>query len=181
LLTRIPELAAVDPERKNALHEEVRRTRIGSLLEFSRAVHAEMDALLSAGRKGVSTVGCRLFVTTFRCHYCALHIVAAGVDEVQFIEPYPKSLAIDLHDDSIVVEATDWKPPSQGGTHVRFRPFSGVSPRLYKRAFIKNRELKDKQTGVMKMLPHEWATSWHLPVSSYLERESNITKEDSDE
>lgn len=181
LLEKIPELAAAPPERKKALHEEVRRTRIGSLLEFSRAVHAEMDALLSAARKGVSTLGSRLFVTTLPCHYCARHIVSAGVDEVQFIEPYPKSLAIDLHDDSIVMESTGWKPPSQNGSYVRFRPFSGVSPRLYKRAFVKNRELKDKQTGIMAISPPDWVSSWHLPVSSYLARESNITKEDLDE
>jgi len=42
----------------------------------------------------------------FPCHYCEGQIVSGGVDEVQFIEPYPKSLAIDLHDDSIVVEAS---------------------------------------------------------------------------
>ncbi len=95
--------------------------------------------------------------------------------------PYPKSLAIDLHEDSIVVEASDWTEPSQGGTHVRFRPFSGVSPRLYKRAFLKNRELKHKLTGEMAISEPEWVSSWHLPVSSYLERESNITKEDSHE
>lgn len=177
LLGKIPELAAVSAARKKALQGEVRRTRIGGLLEFSRAVHAEMDALLSAARKGVSTVGCRLFVTTFPCHYCARHIVSAGVDEVQFIEPYPKSLAIDLHDDSIVVEASGWKPPSVGGTHVRFRPFSGVSPRLYRRVFLKNRELKDKYTGEMKIGQPEWTSFWHLGVSGYLERESNIAKE----
>ncbi len=108
-------------------------------------------------------------------------IVSAGIDEVQFIEPYPKSLAIDLHEDSIAVEASEWKPPSEKGTHVLFRPFSGVSPRLYKRAFMKNRELKNKQTGVMAISDPEWASSWHLPVSSYLKRESNITKEDFDE
>ena len=37
---------------------------------------------MSAGRKGASTLGTRLFVTTFPCHYCARHIVSAGVDEV---------------------------------------------------------------------------------------------------
>ena len=180
LLEKVPELKRTTPERKKVLVEEVRRTRIGGLLEFSRAVHAEMDALLSAGRKGISTVGCRLFVTTYPCHYCARHIVSAGVDEVQFIEPYPKSLAIDMHDDSIVVETSGWKPPSQGGTHVRFRPFSGVSPRLYKRAFMKNRDLKDGKTGEMTISKPDWGSAWNLPVSGYIERESNITKEDSD-
>lgn len=74
-----------DVAEKAKLLDKVRDGRVGDLLEFSRAVHAEMDALLSAGRKGASTVGTRLFVTTFPCHYCARHIVSAGVDEVQFI------------------------------------------------------------------------------------------------
>ena len=70
-----------------------------------------MDALLSAGRDGVSTVGARLFVTTFPCHYCARHIVSAGVYEVQYIEPYPKSRALNLHDDSIMTDKGAWTPP----------------------------------------------------------------------
>src|SRR5580658_8370770 len=71
LITQIPELNALGGERKKTLAVELRKTRIGGLLEFSRAVHAEMDALLSAARKGESLVGTRLFVTTFPCHYCA--------------------------------------------------------------------------------------------------------------
>jgi deoxycytidylate deaminase len=104
LIADIPELAAIDNEKKRDLMSRLRRTRIGSLLEFSRAVHAEMDALLSAARQGISPVGTRLFVTTFPCHYCARHLVTAGVDEVQYIEPYPKSQALELHDDAIQVQ-----------------------------------------------------------------------------
>ena len=55
-----------------------------------------------------------MFVTTFPCHYCARHIVSAGIDEVQYIEPYPKSQAIGLHRDSIEPEKVDyWIPPSK--------------------------------------------------------------------
>ncbi|WP_216668797.1 anti-phage dCTP deaminase [Paraburkholderia xenovorans] len=137
------------------LQEKLRKTEVGRILEFSRAVHAEMDALLSAGRQGTSTVGTRMFVTTFPCHYCARHIVAAGVDEVQFIEPYLKSKALTLHGDAIVSKSAGWKPPSerahQNGSdgeghmppYVLFRPFTGVAPRLYKRAFLKDRDLKN--------------------------------------
>src|SRR5690606_21004688 len=48
LLDEIDELKAATEERKQELKKELRKTRIGGLLEFSRAVHAEMDALLSA-------------------------------------------------------------------------------------------------------------------------------------
>jgi hypothetical protein len=76
-----------------------------------------MDALLSAGRSGVSTIGSRLFVTTYPCHYCARHIVSAGVYEVQYIEPYPKSRAIDMHGDAIESVPENWIPPQRRSRH----------------------------------------------------------------
>ncbi|WP_162233739.1 anti-phage dCTP deaminase [Sphingomonas sp. Leaf17] len=142
------------------VRNKIKSTRLGQIIEFSRAVHAEMDALLSAARQGVSTIGSRLFVTTYPCHNCARHIVAAGVDEVQFIEPYLKSRALPLHGDSITTVKKDWMAPSKISTYdnnkghdvsplVLFRPFTGVAPRLYRRAFYKDRELKNESTGVM--------------------------------
>ena len=65
--------------------------RITHLLEFIRAVHAEMAALTSAAIRGVSLRGGTLYSTTFPCRECARHIVAAGIERVVFIEPYPKS------------------------------------------------------------------------------------------
>jgi len=177
LLNEVPELEALGEGRKRSLAVDLRKTRIGQLLEFSRAVHAEMDALLSAARKGVSLVGTRLFVTTFPCHFCARHIVAAGVDEVQFIEPYPKSQALNLHKDAIAVEHSGWSPPSSGGDKVLFRPFSGIAPRWYKRAFFKDRDLKDKVTGIMKIQPPDWGMPWHLPKLSYVEIEAELSRE----
>src|SRR5690606_14646531 len=161
LIEVLPELKQVSD--KIDLAARIRKTRLGGLIEFSRAVHAEMDALLSAGREGVSTVGTRLFVTTYPCHYCARHIVSAGVYEVQFIEPYPKSLATKLHSDSIEVTPSEWTPPVPRGVSasrpravsasdkdavkvsdpkVLFRPFVGVAPRMYVRAFEKTWQLK---------------------------------------
>ncbi|MGO9265291.1 MAG: hypothetical protein ACLQBA_10480 [Candidatus Binataceae bacterium] len=130
--------------QKQVVVKSVARSQnLGDLIEFSRAVHAEMATLLSPGRKGVTTVGTRLFVTTFPCHYCARGIVAAGVDEVEFIEPYPKSRALDLHSDAISVSSKDQSPPTMRGGKMLFRPFAGVTPRLYRRACLKDRELKN--------------------------------------
>jgi hypothetical protein len=118
-----------------------------------------------------------LFVTTFPCHYCARHLVTAGVDEVQYIEPYPKSQALDLHDDAIQITTTGWQPPSQGGKKVLFRPFSGVAPRLFGRAFLKgDRDLKDKNTGLIKIGDAEWGTPWHLRRASYVELEAALAR-----
>lgn len=146
-----PAHAAIIDQKRNALLEKLHKTRLGGLIEFSRAVHAEMDALLSAARKRISPVGTRMFVTTFPCHSCARHIVAAGVDEVQYLEPYPKSKALELHKDSITTDKKDWVKPSQPGSQsdesrkVLFRPFTGVAPRLYTRAFLKDRNLKNER------------------------------------
>ncbi len=178
LVAEVPELNSLSEERKSTLLSELRKTRIGSLLEFSRAVHAEMDALLSAARQGISPVGTRLYVTTYPCHYCARHLVTAGVDEVQYVEPYPKSHALNLHDDAIQITKKDWVPPSQGGKKVLFRPFSGVAPRLFSRAFLKDRDLKDKQTGLINVGDPEWGAPWHLRSASYVELEAILAKVD---
>ena len=81
--------------------EVLKDTGILDITEYGRAVHAEMEALLSCGRSGVSTRQCTLYTTTFPCHNCAKHIVASGISRVVFVEPYPKSLANDLHSDAI--------------------------------------------------------------------------------
>lgn len=176
-----------DSVKKTELVATLRDGRIGDLLEFSRAVHAEMDALLSAGRKGSSTIGSRLFVTTFPCHYCARHIVSAGVDEVQFIEPYPKSQALTLHSDSIQFEkgTMTWVPPSDRANQsdvsiaprVLFRPFTGVAPRMYRRAFQKDRELKDRSSGTLFVQGPDWGTPYDLSKASYAELEASLTKD----
>lgn len=202
LINAIPELAST--QDKAELSRRIRKTRLGGLIEFSRAVHAEMDALLSAGREGVSTVGTRLFVTTFPCHYCARHIVGAGVYEVQFIEPYPKSLARELHQDAIETNPSEWVPPktrvlrnverddsvgknpkrepdSPGGLEqevgkVLFRPFVGVSPRMYIRAFEKTWRLKNKETGDFEMEAPEWGDEWGAYKVGYPDIEAALSK-----
>jgi deoxycytidylate deaminase len=175
LISDIPELEGLSAIRKNALKQDLRDGRIGDLLEFSRAVHAEMEAIISAARKGVSTVGSKLFVTTFPCHFCARGIVAAGIDEVQYIEPYPKSQALALHADAITVDAKDRKVV-RGRRKVLFRPFTGVAPRLYRRAFLKDRELKDSSTGDFKIGTPEWGSPWQIHRASYVELEAALAR-----
>ena len=45
----------------------LRGTSLMNIMEFGRAVHAEMEALLSAARSGISPAGGTLFTTTFPC------------------------------------------------------------------------------------------------------------------
>lgn len=100
------------------------KAQLSGIIEFIRAVHAEMAALMSAARRGVSVEDCTLYSTSFPCHECARHIVAAGIKKVRFIEPYPKSRVLDLYDDSIVVDA-------ENGKRVPFIAFVGLAPRLF--------------------------------------------------
>lgn len=94
--------------------------------EFVRTVHAEMAALLDAARRGVQIKGCTLYSTTFPCHNCAKHIVAAGINSVEYIQPFPKSQAAVLHEDAVLVD-TD----REESHRVAFQPFVGVAPRRY--------------------------------------------------
>jgi len=60
---------------------------------------------------------------------------------------------------------------------VLFRPFSGVAPRMFKRAFSKDRELKNKQTGVLQISDPQWGTPWHLRRASYVELEAALSED----
>jgi deoxycytidylate deaminase len=110
-------------------------TRVMNAIEFGRAVHAEMAAITDAAFRGVSVRGHTLYTTTFPCHACARHIIAAGIIRVVYIEPYAKSLATTLHDDAFVVDAPSYGQPSPAmgnlDAKVRCEPFVGIAPRLY--------------------------------------------------
>ncbi len=121
-----------------------------SSIEYVRAVHAEMAAIVDAARRGVAIRNCVLFTTTFPCHDCAKHIVAAGIQRVLFIEPYPKSLAPELYLDSIAVDQRRPKNMSGGAEatgYVSFESFVGVAPRRYMDLFIMS-ERKTKSGDV---------------------------------
>jgi len=118
----------------------LKRTPLSDLVEFSRAVHAEMDAIVGLARSGgTASRNGTLFCTTYPCHSCARHIVAAGIRDVVYIEPYLKSRAVSLHDDAIIESTT---APVSGSDKVYFRLFTGVSPRRYSALFEKRQELK---------------------------------------
>ncbi|HDR9123316.1 TPA: cytidine deaminase [Burkholderia vietnamiensis] len=134
-----------DDKQKEAFDLIRHDTQLKSLIEFSRAVHAEMHALLNAGATHGSKVrGGKLFVTTYPCHSCARHIVAAGITEVYFLEPYRKSLATKLHSDAITEREAD-------AEKVRILPFDGVAPSRFLKFFSAHGEgRKDPATGRMR-------------------------------
>ncbi|MGO4571314.1 anti-phage dCTP deaminase [Microvirga sp. 2TAF3] len=102
------------------------------LTEYGRVVHAEMCAICDAARLGRSIKGARLYCTTFPCHNCTKHILAAGIEKVIYMEPYPKSKAKDLHENEIEIEA-------ETAGKVSFIPFLGISPHRYRDIFQKGK------------------------------------------
>lgn len=103
----------------------MKRAQVNRLIEFVRAVHAEMAAIMDAAWRGVSLKETLMYTTTFPCHDCAKHIIASGIQRVVYVEPYPKSLAAPLHKDSLSVDS-----PSESNK-VSCEPFVGVAPRRY--------------------------------------------------
>jgi deoxycytidylate deaminase len=123
--------------------QALQKTNLKQLIEYSRAVHAEMDAITSVARTHKPGIlGATLYVTTFPCHSCACHIIASGIKKVLFIEPYPKSLATELHGDAISENEGDEK------SRVLFLQFAGIAPKNILKLF--NGEIKRKgEDGMM--------------------------------
>jgi deoxycytidylate deaminase len=128
----------IQAENVNSLFQRVSDSKaiddalVMDITEFGRMTHAEMNAITDAARLGRGTADAVLFCTTFPCHNCAKHIVAAGIKRVVFIEPYPKSKALELHYDAICMNT-----PQDG--KVLFEHFHGISPRRYRDIFEKSK------------------------------------------
>ena len=155
-------------------------TGIFSITEYGRAVHAEMEALMACARSGVSPRGGTLYCTTFPCHNCAKHIVAAGIKKVVFIEPYPKSKAFELHQDSIFL-ANEGNVSGENGK-VKFMPFVGVGPRRFIDLFSMNLnsgKIVERKLEGNKVDWERKSSSIRVPLSpiSYIERETYIMAE----
>jgi len=118
---------------------KLKDSRLMSITEYGRMVHAEMDAITDAARRGVSVAGSRLFSTTFPCHNCAKHIVAAGIREVIYIEPYPKSQVASLFSDSIALD----RPPT--ANQVAFSSFVGFAPTQFADLFQMPKRMDDQK------------------------------------
>jgi cytidine deaminase len=124
-------LATVRSQMQLHLIDDLRAGGLKDLTEFGRAVHAEMNAILDATLRGVSIDGATIYTTTFPCHNCARHIIGSGIRRVVFIEPYIKSRAEDLHEDSAMIGESGVDDDDR----VVFEPFVGVAPKRYLEMF----------------------------------------------
>ena len=173
-----PEDSREDKELIEDGKKLLKDTGVLGITEYGRAVHAEMEALLSAARNGVSTRECTLFTTTYPCHNCAKHIIASGVTKVKYIEPYPKSYAKILHGDEI----EDTGLGAESRDKVIFEPFVGVGPRrfvdLFSMTWSSGRQLYRKENGILA----DWkrlGANLRVPLSplSYIETETKVIEE----
>lgn len=153
----------------NAVRSSLKAAGFFDITEFGRSVHAEMEALLACARSGRSARDAILYTTTFPCHNCTRHIIAAGISKVIYIEPYAKSRASDLHPDEISVDREEVG-------RVPFLPFVGVGPRRYFDLFSLTLStgypVERKKNG--KLIPWSRATApvrLQVKPSTYLQRE----------
>ncbi len=133
-LSEILKIIGIDKPESVLERKDVRDSQFMDALEYGRIIHAEMSAICDAARLGHSLQGATLYCTTFPCHMCAKHIVAAGVERVIFLEPYPKSLTSDLHADAVTVEGAD-RGKYERYPSAKFDHFHGISPRRYRELF----------------------------------------------
>lgn len=154
---------------------------VSNLIEYSRAVHAEMDAITSVARQGLQGLkNSTLYCTTFPCHHCARHIVAAGISNVYYIEPYEKSLAYSLHSDSIQLD----QQANDSNDKVKFLHFEGVAPKKYLELFqFKSRKdgISIKQVDQTKIKPKmaepmDSPADYEAVVNEYLETKDHLAK-----
>ena len=158
---------------RGALAGPLASTWLDNLTEFGRDVHAEMSAITSAARRGVSVRGCTLYTTTFPCHNCAKHIVAAGIARVVYREPYAKSFARDFHPDAIDVE--HYATAACGDT-IPFQPFIGVAPRRFAAWFEMGIRKRDDGSAVA-WEPTESGPRLGAMVPGYLQAERDLVDE----
>jgi deoxycytidylate deaminase len=146
------------------------------ITEYCRAVHGEMDAILTCARLGIGVHGKYLFVTTFPCHNCTRHIITSGIKRVYYIEPYPKSRARDLHADAICFDEREAKRTGK----IPFLPFVGIGPRRYLDLFSldlsSGRMIERKDNDGIPIVPARPMRPPRVPMAplSYLEREDKL-------
>lgn len=149
------------------VRELLRGNEVDDLTEFSRSIHAEMESILAVAREGKhSLVGATMFTTTYPCHNCARHIVAAGISSVVYIEPYRKSLAVALHNDAISEDPDD-------KTRVVFRQYDGIAPHHYLTLF-RPATTRKTEGKLARQSPQVADPVFRVPLDGPVEYESKV-------
>jgi len=172
IIENILERLGAEGQNRTKMLQDLKASKIHDITEYGRVVHAEMEALLSCARSNISSRGATLYSTTFPCHNCAKHIIAAGIERVVYVEPYPKSKAAEFHSDSITLGF------SESSNTVRFEPFVGVGPRRFFDLFSMHlgsgypMKRKDEQGLTLDWKPEGSKLRIQLLPCSYIELET---------
>ncbi|MFN3188796.1 MAG: anti-phage dCTP deaminase [Candidatus Paceibacteria bacterium] len=161
---------ALDAKLLDDKDAPLKNSQIMDSLEFGRAVHAEMSAITTAARTGMSIQDGDLYCTTFPCHNCSKHIVAAGIKTVSYLEPYAKSFTSDLYPDSIEVDMAE--PPIN---KVLFKQFLGITPLRFSRLFSKSR-MKDDRGNILLWKAREASPNFGKVDQDHPDRESIFSR-----
>lgn len=168
IITSLLSMFNIEASNENIL--KAKEAGIGDLTEYGRVVHGEMEALLACARNNISCRNATLYATTFPCHNCAKHIIAAGIKRVVYIEPYPKSKAFQFYTAEIS-DAVDDK------TKVVFEPFTGVGPQRFTDLFAVSstrwyaRKRKDKDGKKLEWKRETAELRNSAPLLNYLDAE----------
>ncbi|MEN3370770.1 MAG: hypothetical protein V7609_2913 [Verrucomicrobiota bacterium] len=143
--------------------DQIRDAKLMDIIDYGRAVHAEMSALIDAARHGMAVRDCTLYATTFPCHNCAKHLLAAGIKRVVYVEAYAKSFVSELFSDSVAI---DQPHPAEG--MIQFQPFVGVSPRKYLSVFSMGELIRKKEGKVFVKQKNASTPRFATPAHAYL-------------
>lgn len=74
-------------------------------------IHAEMNAIIWAARKGISIEGATIYVTLEPCSECSKNLIAAGIQRIVFQKAYEHTdsniVSTFLKDNKVIIEQID--------------------------------------------------------------------------
>ncbi|MCI0501174.1 MAG: dCMP deaminase family protein [Epsilonproteobacteria bacterium] len=71
-------------------------------------IHAEMNAIIWAARKGISIEGGTIYVTLEPCSECSKNLIASGIKRIVYEKPYEHTnsavVSKFIHDNGVIIE-----------------------------------------------------------------------------
>ncbi|MBD3824086.1 MAG: dCMP deaminase family protein [Epsilonproteobacteria bacterium] len=71
-------------------------------------IHAEMNAIIWAARKGISIEGATIYVTLEPCSECSKNLIASGIKRIVYAKPYEHThsdvISKFIHDNGVIIE-----------------------------------------------------------------------------
>ncbi|QOP42200.1 deoxycytidylate deaminase [Sulfurimonas marina] len=71
-------------------------------------IHAEMNAIIWAARKGISIEGATIYVTLEPCSECSKNLIASGIKRIVYLKPYEHThsevISKFIRDNGVIIE-----------------------------------------------------------------------------